>query len=64
MNAGFRYDDNYSLRIFYHPDNLVSQTSWSRLGGRSRFFVFAYVEKIEGNEIHGRPYKGVEVLID
>lgn len=54
--AKLKFSDDYKLRIFYHPDNLISQTSWSRLGGRSRFFCFAYIENVTSNEIHARPY--------
>lgn len=56
IHSKLKYNDKYRLRIFYHPNNLISQTAWSRLGGRSRFFSFAYIEKIIKEEIHARPY--------
>ncbi|MFH2064743.1 MAG: hypothetical protein ABIK15_06070 [Pseudomonadota bacterium] len=56
IHTKLKYNDEYRLRIFYHPNNLISQTAWSRLGGKSRFFVFAYIEQIENNEIFARPY--------
>jgi len=51
-----KYNKNIKLRVFYHPNNLVTQTAWSRLSGRTRLFVFAYIEKFEQNEIYARPY--------
>ena len=51
-----KYNDNYRLRVFFHPGGLTSNSSWERLSGRSRMFVFAYIERMLDNEIHARPY--------
>ena len=51
-----RFNSKYRLRIFFHPDNLICHSAWNILGGRSRLFAFAYIEKFLNGEIHARPY--------
>ena len=43
-------------RISYHPTNLTCASSWSKLRGKCRLFVFAYIDDIGPNEFHARPY--------
>lgn len=44
------------LRVSYHPSNIYSVSGWSALGGHQRLFVAGYVERIDGDVIHARPY--------
>ncbi len=49
-------DSNKRIRIHYSPRNLISSTAWNRLSGRTRLFVFAYIESATNKEIIARPY--------
>lgn len=51
-----RFNKEYRLRIFFHPNNLICHSAWDILSGRSRLFAFAYIGKFLNGEIHARPY--------
>jgi hypothetical protein len=51
-----KISSGYKTIIKYSPNNLVSNSSWGRLSGHSRLFVFGYIEDIEGKIISARPY--------
>ena len=44
------------VRFSYHPEHLVSASSWSTLKGSQRLLVLGLTQKVSGEAIEGLPY--------